>query len=206
MPKKSKTGSISVAIPPDPDALFPFILSIADLITDLNTSGLSIFSSVADFLLASWNSSFTYSLRLWNVSCFSIINESSFDFTELVHLLTFRLVNSFTLFCIFSVFVLLTLSISAHVLLSHSSLSNLHLYLISVFSVRYSFPFIGIVCCHFFRIFSLIHSSHFISFSEVTSVSFSMLYFHFVVWFWLYSCITVFYGNTDPSGFLCIAV
>lgn len=163
---------------------------------------LPYFLSAVGFIQASWKkfSDVFDSPLEYNYFSFSIRSDPAFDFIEPVSWLTFGLVNSFVLLCILAVFVLLILSISAQFSLSHSFLACLHFFLIVVFSVRYSFSFIRIVCCSFYisRFSFFIHSflSCFvylgmISFAE-SIVLLGMFHFDFVISFRLHLFLLLF--------------
>lgn len=194
MPKSSD----SVLLQSNLISLFLFIFSCVDLISDssLFFKRCRFHSGIVKKVL--WRIRFTFGVWLFS---FSIISDPAFDFIEPVGWLTFRLVNSFVHLCILAVFVLFILSISAQFSLSHSFLACIHFFLIVVFSVRYSFSFLRIVCCSFFfphSLFSCFVYFGMISFAE-SIVLLCMFHFDFVVSFRLHLFLILFLYNLKTN-------
>lgn len=146
-----------ITIPSDPDAWFLLILSGADLTSYFNIS--DSFKSFGYY-------KFHPLIRRWFSNIFIPLLEYFFLLSMSPPLILYNLSIS-TLFVLlillsfYAYFLYLFYSfLSVFHRLGHSSLAFLHLFFISVFSVWSSFPFLGIVGCHFFlisRISSIIH-------------------------------------------------
>lgn len=147
-------------IPPGPIALFLLILFSADLISDFNIFGPSIFFCTLGFSFSSWISFLMYSLYLWYMCFLSLL--PVFPLYNLLMSTSFLFFYAYLLYLCCSSFLYLQTS--------HWDipLACLCLFLINAFSVLYS----SSLCC-LFQLDNVIYHPLFllVSFGNITSVS-----------------------------------